>query len=270
MEAGSSGPGRHTVRDPRDGRREIAVHTYRPSGFSPEGPVLLVIHGRNRNGADYRDWFGAEAERHGVFVVAPEFDEAQYAHPHDYNFAAMVDAQGKPRPRSEWLFPVVDFIFEEATRRFGLQRDRYFLFGHSAGGQLVHRLATFGWSPRIERAVAANSGSYTMPLASEPFPHGIGGTGLGDDDLRALFSRPLTILLGDADVDPAHYQLPRDPPDMKQGAHRFERGQRYFAAAQREAVRLGVPLAWSIAIAPGVEHSARHIAPFAARELFPA
>jgi poly(3-hydroxybutyrate) depolymerase len=259
----------HTFVDPRRGtHREIPVHTFRPSSFTPDSPIVIAMHGRNRNGAEYRDWFSTEAEARGFLLAVPEFSEAQYAHPHEYNFGAMVRPDGTWRPRDEWLWPVVDALFDNVRARFGSRRERFLLFGHSAGGQVVHRLATFGWSPRIERAVAANSGHYTLPLASEAFPHGIGGTPVSDHDLRALFSRPLVILLGDADVDRDHPQLPRDPPDMRQGAHRFERGQNYFAVARSEAARLGVPLAWEIATAPGVAHVAADIAPYAARLLF--
>lgn len=263
------GPNSYSFADPRPGpRREITVFTYRPSSFRADSPVVVVMHGRNRNGHEYRDWFGAQAERYGFLVVAPNFTEAQYAHPHEYNYGAMVDAAESPRPRRDWLFPVIDAVFDDVRRRFGSRRERYFLFGHSAGGQLVHRLATFAWSPMIERAVAANAGSYTMPLAGIPYPHGLGGTGLGDKDLRALFSRPLLVLLGDADIDAGHPQLPREPDAMKQGPHRFARGHHYFDTARREAARLGVPLAWELAIAPGVAHSAEDMAPHAARHLF--
>ena len=259
----------HAFFDPRPGRGgEIPVHTYRPATFAPGSPVVVVMHGRVRNGAEYRDWWSAEADRRGFLVIAPEFAEAQYAHPHDYNLGSMVRADGSWRPREEWLFPVIDHVFEDARRRFGATRERYFLFGHSAGGQLVHRWATFAWSPRIELAIAANAGHYTMPLADVPFPHGTGGTSLGDDDLRALFQRPLVILLGDADTDPRHFQLPSEPADLLQGPHRLARGRNYFATAAREAERLGVRLAWRIATAPGVAHVAADVAPHAARLLF--
>lgn len=259
----------HPFRDPRPGdRREITVFTYRPSAFTPDSPVVLVIHGRARNGEEYRDWFSGEAERHGFLLAVPEFSEAQYPHPHEYNYGAMVTPGGAWRPRSEWLYPVVDAVFDDVCRRFGSTRERYRIFGHSAGGQLVHRLATFAWSPRIERAIAANSGHYTLPLGSEAFPHGIGGTPIGDGELRALFSRPLTILLGTADTDPDHPQLPKEPADLRQGLHRLARGQRYFEIARREAARLGVTLAWRLTTAPGVAHVAKDIAPYAVRDLF--
>lgn len=51
------------------------------------------------------------------------------------------------------------------------------------------------------------------------------------------FSRPLLLLLGDADIDADHPQLPREPDAMKQGPHRFARGHHYFETARREAAR---------------------------------
>jgi CubicO group peptidase (beta-lactamase class C family) len=263
------GSGSYEFKDPRPGpARTITVHTYRPRSFARSSPIVVVMHGRNRNGADYRDHWIAEADRRGFLVVAPEFDEAQYAHPHEYNYGAMMNADGSPRPRAEWLFPVVDAIFEDARKRAVAERETYSLFGHSAGGQLVHRLATFSWSPKIERAVSANAGSYTLPLASEAFPFGVGGTAFRDEEMRALLSRPLLVLLGDADVDPDHYQLPREPGAMKQGPHRFARGRHYIETGRREAERLGVPFGWKMATVPGVAHEAGRMAPYAARHLF--
>ena len=227
----------------------------------------MVMHGRRRNGEDYRDYFAAESERHGFLLIAPEFPESQYPHPHGYNYGDMIDASGAMRPRDQWLFPVLESVFRDACQRMGFACERFFLFGHSAGSQLVHRLATFGWLDCIERAVTANAGSYTMPVRGERFPFGVDGVAVADDDLRKLFSRPLVVLLGDQDTDVSDPDLPREAEALRQGPHRFARGRRYFETAQHEAARLGVALAWRLATAPGVAHSGRNMAPFAVREL---
>ena len=253
--------------DPRDTGRYVTVHMHRPAAFAPDSPILMVMHGRARNGADYCRYFEKESDRRGFLVVAPEFGEALYPNPHAYNYANMCDARGEMLPRHEWLFPVLQAVFEDVRRRVASHRKRFFLFGHSAGGQLVHRLATFHWLAPIERAIAANSGCYVMPTLGARFPFGLDGIALEDEQLRALFSRPFTIQLGDADVDPDDEHLPRDPGAMAQGPHRFARGHRYMQTAKQEAQRLGVPLAWRLAIAPGVAHSGENMAPFAVREL---
>lgn len=251
-----------------DPPRTIDVHTYRPGSAGPDAPVLIVMHGMKRNGEEYRDQWAETAERHGVLLAVPEFSSEQYPDSHEYNYGAMVGADGVTRPRSQWLYPAIDHVFAELKRRAGSTRERYTLYGHSAGGQLVHRLATFAWSPLMERAVSANAGSYTMPCEEDPMPFGVKGAGLGSEDLRRLFSRPLWVFLGDRDNDSGHPHLPREPAAMRQGAHRFARGHRYLEVAGREARRLGVPLAWRLAVAPGVAHDNEAMAPHVGRELF--
>jgi poly(3-hydroxybutyrate) depolymerase len=227
----------------------------------------MVAHGRKRNGDEYRDYFVPESNARGFLVIAPNFPEDHYPHPHAYNYGGMVDAEGKPQHHRKWMFWRFKDVFADVRRRIGARRDRFFLFGHSAGSQLVHRMATFDWIDSIEAAVAANAGSYTMPVRGVPFPFGLDGIAITDDELRKLFSRPLIVLLGDADVDPNDEHLPREPGAMAQGPNRFERGKLYFETAKREAQRLGVPLAWRLATAPGIAHSGQNMAPFAVREL---
>jgi poly(3-hydroxybutyrate) depolymerase len=265
----AAGSAQHAIADPRPGpARQITVFTHRPASWTPESPVVVVMHGRSRNGADYRNWWVAAAERHGALIVTPEFSEKDYPHPHEYNYGGMFTADRRLKPRREWLWGVIDHVFEDAGRRAGSRAERYRLFGHSAGGQFVHRLATFAWSDRIERAIAANSGAYTMPDLQTEFPFGLRGTGGDESTLRTLVARPMTILLGEADNDPNHEQLPREPEAMKQGAHRFARGHHYFDAGRRLAERLGVPFAWKLATVPGVAHSGEQMSPAAARHFF--
>jgi len=269
MQTLPTGRSAFTLADPRPApRRTVTVHAYRPERAIADAPVLLVMHGVKRNGEEYRDHWVETAERHGILLAVPEFSVEQYAHPHEYNYGAMIAADGTARPRSEWLYPVLDEAFRELKCRTGSTRERYILYGHSAGGQLVHRLATFAWSPLIERAVSANAGSYTMPSEEDPLPFGVKGTGLGSDGLRELFARPLHVFVGDRDNDASHPHLPREPEAMRQGPHRFARGHRYVEVAAREAKRLGVPLAWRLSVAPGVAHDDRAMAPHVGRELF--
>jgi hypothetical protein len=54
---------------------------------------------------------------------------------------ASVRPSGLPPGSSEFIvlgLRPVDRVFEELRDRSGGRRDRYFLFGHSAGGQIVH------------------------------------------------------------------------------------------------------------------------------------
>jgi poly(3-hydroxybutyrate) depolymerase len=246
---------------------DVTVNLHRPAGYTPASPILMVVHGRNRNGDEYRDYFAAESEERGFLVVAPNFSNEHYPHPEAYNYGRMIDPSGRTQPRQRWIFPILQKVFRDVRERAGSARDRFFMFGHSAGAQLVHRMATFHWLDSIERAVAANAGSYTMPVRGVPFPFGVDGIEMSDDHLRDLFGRPLVILLGDKDIDPDDEHLPREPQAMAQGPNRFARGQRYFETGRKEAQRLHAPCTWRLAIAPGVAHSGKDMASFAVREL---
>ncbi len=107
-----TGRSRYTFSDPRPGSpREITVHTYRPASSTRASPIVIVIAGRNRNADDYRDFWVADADRRGLLLVAPEFNEAQYPHPQAYNYCAMVNEDGTSAPKDEWIFPVIECIF---------------------------------------------------------------------------------------------------------------------------------------------------------------
>ena len=111
------GSSSYAFADPRGGGRTITVQLHRPAKFTPDSRILMVAHGRLRNGDEYRDYFVPESERRGFLVVAPQFDEAQYPHPHAYNYAEMIDAGGRAQPRDRWLFPVLRAVFDDARRR---------------------------------------------------------------------------------------------------------------------------------------------------------
>jgi hypothetical protein len=154
--------------------------------------------------------------------------------------------------------------------RLGGEQAGYYLFGHSAGAQFVHRLLTFLPHARVLGAVAANAGWYTLPDADRDFPYGLRGTPLGDGDLRALVGAPLTVLAGERDVaTPEDDALLRGTPEaMAQGPHRVARARTYFAAGEALSRALGEPFGWRLAIVPGATHDKDEVMPSAGFFLF--
>ncbi len=150
----------------------------------------------------------------------------------------------------------------------GNRSERYSIYGHSAGAQFVHRYLYFMPEARVDRAVAANAGWWTLPDLKVDFPYGLRGSSINESGLKALLQRPLVVLLGTADTDPNHANLRRTPEAMAQGAYRFARGQYFYAAGQRQAKALGVPLAWKLETATGVGHVDKDMAPYAVDILF--
>lgn len=240
--------------------KPMAVHLYRPAKWTPEDRVLIVMHGRGRNGAEYRDQWSSQAETTNLLIVVPEFDSQNFPGTAAYNYGSVVDDKGTVQPPDTWSFGVIDEVYKAVRAQTGAKRERYSLYGHSAGAQFVHRFLLLAKAPAADLIISANAGSYSMPVTDVAFPFGLAGVPVTDDELRRAFARPVIVLLGDADTDPNHPSLPRQPGAMAQGPHRFARGELFFSVAKKRADALGTPFNWKLATVPGVGHSNTHMA----------
>lgn len=261
----------------------IQVHYFKPDEFDRNSPILIVIPGAGRNSDDYRDSWVDIAQRKNVLVAALGYAEA------DYDFAAyqlagiaedltlnnprfeqsgpnarvlrMADEDIQMAPNADrdgWIFSDFDHVFEFLVSVTGSKRSGYDIFGHSAGGQILHRLAVFHPTSRAERIIAGNAGFYTLPDLSNPPPVGVEGTGLAEHTLTIALSAPLVLLLGEEDnSDSAGGTLLHTPIIDQQGLGRLDRGRYFFEYGQRLADKNGVPFNWKLKTVPGVGHNYR-------------
>ncbi|MFZ5747079.1 MAG: alpha/beta hydrolase [Pseudomonadota bacterium] len=223
-------------------------------------PVLVVIHGVERNASDYRDTWARHALDKGFIVVAPEFSRADFPDNNSFSSGGMMDKDGQVRPRDQWAFSAIDPLVDQVKAATGTRVPRYILFGHSGGAQFVQRMALFLPEAHILRAIAANAGWYTMPDFSIDFPYGLKGAPIDETALKIALARPLWLLSGSRDVDPDAPNLRRTPEAMAQGPNRLARGDAYFAAGKKAAGRLGTPFHWQRRYVNGVGHSDEGIA----------
>lgn len=247
--------------------RDQRVFLTRPLGLAPDRPIVFVLHGVRRNAAEYRDQWHDLAEENDFLLVVPEFSDRDYPGPEAYNLGNLFDGAGRLRSPGEWSFSRIEPIFDEVRRRYGMTGEGYVIYGHSAGAQFVHRFVYFVPDARIGTAVAANAGWYTMPSFGTPFPYGLDGSPLGFVQLFGALERPLTILLGEQDIDPDDPSLRRTPEALAQGPHRFARGQAFFAAAREAAEASGAQFGWRLETVQGADHDNRLMAPAAVRYL---
>ena len=244
------------------------VFFHKPADVGASASVLVVMHGNGRNARSYLRAWTALADRAGIVVLVPHFSRDLLPDSRDYNQGGMFDGSGAMKPREAWSFNIVERVFDAYKARFGSNRSSYSFYGHSAGSQFVHRFLLMMPDARVDRSVAANAGFYTMPDFAQTYPYGARNASLTEKDFRRWFGRPMTILLGDRDIDPEHVDLVRTAEANLQGPHRLARGEAFYAAAQREAQRIGSGLSWNKVIVPGVDHSNGRMAPAAARILF--
>ncbi|HEX4130715.1 MAG TPA: CapA family protein [Pirellulales bacterium] len=248
--------------------RSIPVWYFVPDDAGADTPVLIVMHGVNRDADRYRDEWVPHARRYGFIVLAPEFSKEAWPGEDRYNSGNTLDDQSRPLPREQWSFSYIEPVFDAAKKSLGNRTKQYYLYGHSAGAQFVHRFLYHVPEARVAKAVAANAGWWTLPDPAVDFPYGLRGSAVDVADLKTMLGRPLVVLLGTADTDPNHKNLRRTPEANAQGPHRFARGHTFYEAGQKRAAALGVPLHWQLATAPGVGHSDSGMSVYAVRHLF--
>jgi hypothetical protein len=125
---------------------------------------------------------------------------------------------------------------------------------------------------RFSTAISANAGYYTLPLRGEgggfSYPYSLNGTPATEATLGAALAKPLWVMLGERDDDPAHPQRNRSRGAQVQGPTRLARGRHFMAVAAAEAARLKVESPWRAIVVPGVGHDSRRMASAAAEALF--
>lgn len=244
--------------------RRIVLRSARPKHFTFATPVLFVHHGVNRNGADYRDFWLPLVDKANLLVIAPEFPDVGFPRAAWYNFGNRTTAAGRQKPQTEWTYGLDRLVFDALREQDLTRRRTHGVWGHSAGGQFVHRMIELGLRDHVRSAITANAGTYAMPTLDVAYPFGLGGTGLTDDDLRRLLGFRLTVMAGTADIDTKSPHFPRDKPAMAQGPTRYARAHNFIATARAEATRLGIPCAWTIVDVDGVGHDGERMARAAA------
>ncbi len=266
--------------------KPLKVYYFRPTELTTETPVWIIMHGLGRNADDYRDYFIAMARDQGAIVIAPEFTDQDWPESRSYNLGniSVSESDRTPQPEQEWSFskiePLFDYLVDvlEPT----LETKNYFMFGHSAGAQFVHRFLAWKPQARVKLAISANAGWYTMAQYnnesySHDWPYSLANTPdfntgtsaidpFPDASLETYLGKTMVVLLGDEDTNRTS-NLRQTPQADAQGQHRFERGNFFFAEAQAEANVRGVNFGWEKQIVPGVGHSGSEMA-IPAAEIF--
>jgi poly(3-hydroxybutyrate) depolymerase len=242
-----------TWTDPKNPERPLRVFTYRPARCPQPCTLVFSIHGVSRTASNYRDNWEAAAERYHLAIVAPEFSRADWPR---YNEVDVVN-----EPADRWAFGVIERLFDAVAEG----RKDYVIFGHSAGGQFVHRMAYFMPESRARVMVAANPGK---EKGVDPFPYSLVGTRFGAPAVRQALQRNFVLALGEKDTDPNHADLRRNAATMKQGTDRAERGRNYFDAAAAAARELGVKSNWQLLPVPDSAHQASRMTRAVADHLF--
>jgi pimeloyl-ACP methyl ester carboxylesterase len=236
-------------------KKPIQVFYYCPPNFSQDSSVVFVMHGVSRNAAGYRDVWSKYADAKRLLILAPEFSQEHYSSSRQYNLGYLYDTDGKLRNKARWSFTAIERIFDQVVQANGLTVKQYSIYGHSAGGQFVHRFVLFMPDARYKVAIAANPGWYTMPSFGLAYPYGLGGTEVSPTHLSKAFQRRFVLLLGKEDTSTNDENLRNTPEAMLQGPHRLARGKEYIKQSRMIAKESDVKIKWLMQVVPNAGHS---------------
>lgn len=135
-----------------------AVQAIFPEGYDVEGnhPLLFLLHGYSSNAIDTRAFFnvGAEADRHGIVVLAPEGTRDTQNNRFWNATIACCDWFQTGVDDATYLSELID----EAVERHAIDPERIYFMGISNGGFMSHRMAC-DYGDKIRGIVSFNGSS---------------------------------------------------------------------------------------------------------------
>lgn len=176
------------------------------------GPILVTVHGTDRNNQSLRDLFCDFADETNSIVLSPLFPVGVEANDLD-NYKYL----GGPGIRfDELLLSMVD----EVSQRYEVDGSRFLLFGFSGGAHLAHRML-YVHPERLRAVVVGAPGGVTLPDQRLAWWAGV-------KDYAELFGRavpwermreiPVHLVVGAEDTDPKGTIQNRHDPRWIDGA----------------------------------------------------
>ncbi|MEG1586988.1 MAG: hypothetical protein RR346_08940, partial [Bacteroidales bacterium] len=166
--------------------KPVNIHYFIPASGNPRHmPVLLLFPGTERNANDYLGAWIAEATTKKVMVFALEFPKEHYSASEYIEGGLFKNAV--QQDEKEWTFSLIDPVFEYIKKSLDGTQQQYDIWGHSAGAQFVERFMLFKSGTKVNRALAANPGWYTLPDLNKNYPYGLAGTSFADSSIQKVF-----------------------------------------------------------------------------------
>lgn len=247
--------------------KPITLHYSVGEGDMSSMPIVFVLPGTNRDADNYIMPWKDPSNTYKCMVFALEFP-AKYYTDDEYITGNVIDKSGALVNKQYWTFSAIEAIFNYIKKETGNKSTDFYLFGHSAGAQFVHRYVIFNPDAKIKKAVSANAGWYTMPDFTVKYPYGLKNTQLTANDVKLAFAKNMIIDLGQRDNDPNDASLRKTPEAMLQGAHRYARGQYFFTNSKVMASAGSYQFNWTKNEVPNVGHDQASMARDAAKLFF--
>ncbi|GAA6136250.1 hydrolase [Oceaniserpentilla sp. 4NH20-0058] len=211
------------------------------------------------------------ADKHGLLLIAPVFDTSRFGNLGG-GFGGYRNLFGKFVPADEFVNKLVSrYSFQTSSGS-----KRFYLYGHSAGGQFVNRYVVTH-PDKVIHAVVSAAGRYSYPTTSSKWPYGAGNLSKNlkwkdgsknrvfiSKSLRnyALAANKVSIVIGSKDIK----SQPKRPAHS--GNTRIEIAKSWALEMNKNAKRYGVNGIVNVNVIQGIGHSSSALTPHCANVLF--
>jgi pimeloyl-ACP methyl ester carboxylesterase len=212
------------------------------------------------------------AEKYNLIIVAPVFDDSRFG-ALSQGYGGYRNLLGKYVPADEFVNSLVNKYSPDTSSK----SNKFYLYGHSAGGQFTVRYAVTQ-PHRIIKAVVSAAGRYSYPNKKVKWPYGAGDltrTIKWDDGQivnrlnitkslsnYAYAAEKTTIVIGSSDtktqpVRPGHV-----------GSNRIEFAKSWSSAMNSIAMFYGNQGKVTVNVVNGIGHNSKKLTPYCAEVLF--
>lgn len=237
--------------------KRVLVYVVVPPSLAPATTKAVSIHhGLSRNGDDYCDFWRDWAVANDTIAFAPTFDAEDWPGSSVYNQGNVLSGTAL-REESQWTFTIVQRIIEHVLEGFGLATRLADVWGHSAGGQFVHRMALFRPEAPVRFWMAANPGIWSLADLQGDWQHGLAHPAFGftAPDVTRWSEQRLLVFRGSSDIH-RDSNLDTSAASDLQGRSRYARAGTAFARMRLHDAATN----WRLLEAPFVGHSGQVMA----------
>lgn len=235
--------------------KPINIYYYRPQNWKSGDRIFVIFHGQDRKVDFFIEGLKKESESKNLLLICPEFDKEKYPGDRCYNYGnVMTNHYKNLMPKTQWTYNAANRIIDDVIKRTKADKSKIIFFGHSAGGQFMHRYLFFADKIKADRVIAASSGVYCMPYENIRFPYGLKNIPITNNELKRAYETDVIIMVGEEDILRGKY-FPKSAEADEQGLTRLERGKNFFAKSKLKAEELNAKFNWQFVAVPNVRHS---------------
>ncbi|SIS44282.1 hypothetical protein SAMN05421760_101602 [Neptunomonas antarctica] len=223
----------------------LPMWVFRPSHETNSQKVIIAVHGISRNSIEQIEAYSLLAEKHGLWLLAPEFSEENFP--------------GYQRLAKDPLSPRSDLALNRLLLAYKTQRNitdlKIHLCGYSGGAQFAHRYALLH-PYNLASLTLVSAGWYTFPNDQQRFPRGLDNwpLWLGTARLKEFLNIPTIVMVGSKDTIRDGSLRTSERLDRDQGINRLQRAEAWVNAANRAKEQQHLPADITLHLMPKQRH----------------